>query len=142
MADYLKLYPFPKKYYSLYEKPDFMEKIFTPYRERMVEQCGVVFFLFGNKKNKDGEIINADGVQKEFDIAVNKKKYVFPIGATGYKAKELADLVLSDFEKYNGCMPNIKVKLQELNTPHLSKDKIISSILSIIDILSFKPELR
>ena len=27
----------------------FMEKIFNPYREKMIEQCGAVFFLFGNK---------------------------------------------------------------------------------------------
>ncbi len=142
MADYLKLYPFPKKYYSLYEKPDFMEKIFNPYREKMIEQCGAVFFLFGNKKDENGNIINADGVKKEFDIAVNKKKYVFPVGATGYTAKKLAELVLSDFENYNGNMPNIKKKLEKLNTPKLPKKEIIETILSIIEILAFRPELK
>ena len=81
-------------------------------------------------------------VNYEFDIAVNKKKYVFPVGATGYKAKELAELVLSNFEKYNGNMPNIKKKLEKLNTPKLPKEEIIEIILSIIDILSFRPELK
>ena len=98
--------------------------------------------MFGNKKDEKGNIINADGVKKEFDIAVNKNKYVFHVGATGYKVKELAELVLSNFEKYNGNMPNIKKKLEKLNTPKLPKEEIIEIILSIIDILSFRPELK
>ena len=119
-----------------------MEKIFNPYREKMIEQCGAVFFLFGNKRDKNGKIINADGVKKEFDIAVNKKKYVFPVGTTGYTSKKLAELVLSDFEKYNGNMPNIKKKLEKLNTPKLPKKEIIETILSIIEILAFRPESK
>ena len=142
MADCLKLYPFPKKYYSLYDKPDFMEKIFNPYREKMIEQCGAVFFLFGNKENKNGDIVNADGVKKEFEIAVNKGKYVFPIGATGYMAKELADIVLADFKKYNGEMPNVEKILQKLNNPKIKSEDIITGILQIIDIIAFRPECK
>jgi hypothetical protein len=39
-------------------------------------------------------------------------------------------------------MPNIKKKLEKLNTPKLPKEEIIDIILSIIDILSFRPELK
>ena len=38
--------------------PDFMEKIFNPYREKMIEQCGAVFFLFGNKKDKKVKLVS------------------------------------------------------------------------------------
>ncbi len=142
MADYLKLYPFPKKYYSQHIKTKSLESIYNPYREKMIHQCGIAFFLFGNKKNANGEIINADGVKKEFDIAVEQKKYVFPIGATGYQAKELADLVLSNFEYYNGDMLSLKELLKQLNTPRLPKDEIINIVLTIIDILAFRPKSK
>lgn len=108
----------------------------------MISKCGIVFFIFGNKYDKNGNVINADGVRKEFDIAVKQKKYVFPIGATGYMAKELADIVLSDFELYNGEMPNIKILLQELNSDEITPDNIIKKMVKIIDILAFTPECK
>lgn len=100
------------------------------------------FFIFGNKKNADGNIINADGVKKEFDIAVEKGKYVFPIGSTGYMAKELADLVVKDFEKYNGELPNIKAKYLEICEQNVSNRKILDNIFYIIDALAFRSDAR
>lgn len=141
MADYLIMYPFPKIYYEQFEKELTLEEKYHAYRENMISKCGIVFFIFGNKYNPDNEIVNADGVRKEFDIAVKQGKYVFPIGATGYMAKELANEVLSNFEKYNGDMPNIKVILQELNDYAITPQKIIEKIIQIIDILAFRPEL-
>ena len=81
-------------------------------------------------------------MRKEFDIAVKQHKYVFPIGATGYMAKELANEVLSNFEYYNGNMPNIKSLLQELNDSTIAPKKVIEKIIQIIDILAFRPELK
>ncbi len=139
MADYLLMYPFPKTYYEKHEKykPD-EEKYYT-YREKMISKCGAVFFLFGNKIDENG-LSNAIGVRKEFDIAVKNGKYVFPIGATGYMSKELADIVLGDFEKYNGNNKDIERILRQLSNHDASEDEVINGILHIIDIISFRPE--
>ena len=142
MADYLLMYPFPKTYYEQFDKEKSIEEKYYAYRGKMISKCGIAFFIFGNKYDKNGNVINADGVRKEFDIAVKQKKYVFPIGATGYMAKELADIVLSDFELYNGEIPNIKILLQELNSDEITPDNIISKMVKIIDILAFTPECK
>ena len=39
-------------------------------------------------------------------------------------------------------MPNIKKKLEKLNTPKLPKKEIIETILSIIEILAFRTESK
>ena len=142
MADYLIMYPFPKKYYSTHEKDKSIEEKYLTYRRKMIDKCGIVFFIFGNREDDNGNIVNASGVHKEFEIAVEKNKYVFPIGATGYMAKELADKVLANFELYNGKMPNIKSILKRLNSPQTTPKDIIDGITQIIDILAFRPDKK
>ena len=141
MAEYLLMYPFPKTYYEKYEKDKPNEEKYYAYREKMISKCGAVFFLFGNKIDENG-LSNAAGVRKEFDIAVKKGKYVFPIGATGYMAKELADIVLKDFQKYNGNMPNVERILLKLNDSNVLEDDIINGIIQIIDAIAFRPECQ
>lgn len=141
MADYLLMYPFPKTYYEKYEKDKPNEEKYYAYREKMISKCGAVFFIFGNKIDANG-LSNAAGVRKEFDIAVKNGKYVYPIGATGYMAKELAEIVLADFKKYNGDMPNIEKTLRRLNDKNISFYEIISGVLQIVDAISFRPECQ
>lgn len=69
------------------------------YREDMISYAGTSLFIFGNKL-ENGKLESADGVKKEFDISVEQKAAVVPIGATGYKAQELWDLVLKDYDTY------------------------------------------
>lgn len=140
MADYLTMYPFPKTYYSKFGKDKNQEEVYRSYREKMIDKCGIVFFVFGNRFDDNGNIVNAPGVRKEFDIAFHKHKYVFPIGATGFMAKELAEEVLENFEHYNGKMPNLKRILRKLNSPQIKPQEIIENILNIIDTLAFRPE--
>lgn len=142
IANYWLPYPFSPKYYSQHEKQEPWETQYREYRKKMIDQCGIVFFMFGNKKNADGNIVNADGVKKEFDIAVEKSKYVFPIGSTGYMAKELANLVVNDFEKYNGNLPNIKAKYLEICERNVTNKKIQENIIYIINALAFRTDAR
>ena len=105
----------------------------------MIDKCGVVFFLFGNKKSGDQTII-ADGVLKEFEIACQQNKYVFPIGATGWAAEQLAQKVMRNFEKYNPGLKEIKELYFELNNPSVSASRIVEIILDIIDRLAYRFE--
>lgn len=60
----LKLMPFPLSAIDNKDLKDTWEK----YRKEMISKCGIAIYIFGNKK-KNGEILNADGVKKEYAIA-------------------------------------------------------------------------
>lgn len=134
------IYPFPKTYYSINseDRTPELEAHFLHYREKMIDKCGIAFFLFGYKKDKEGNTIIADGVRKEFNIAHEQGKYVFPIGSTGGASKILADEVLLNYEKYNNTSPAVKKIYFELNLPEITADKIIEKICAIIDLIAYR----
>ena len=43
MADYLMMYPFPKKYYLKYEKDKSLEEKIPNIQRKMIDKCGIVF---------------------------------------------------------------------------------------------------
>jgi len=76
-----------------------LSDIWERYRQDMISKAGFAIFLSGNKPNGSGIVI-ADGVIREFDIAVARGVYPIPVGATGHAAKELSTRVLGDVKKY------------------------------------------
>lgn len=134
------IYPFPKAYYGIYseDRTPELEEHFLHYREKMIDKCGVAFFLFGNKIDKDGNPTIADGVIKEFDIAHKQGKYVFPIGSTGGASKVLADRVLANYEEYNNTSLDVKKLYFELNLPDITSDEIIEKVCEIVDRLAYR----
>ena len=134
------IYPFPKAYYGIHseDRSTELEDHFLHYREKMIDKCGIAFFLFGNKKNKDGNVISADGVVKEFEIAHKQGKYVFPIGSTGWASKILADRVLANYADYNNTSPMVEKLYRELNLPNIAANEIIEKICSIIDLIAYR----
>lgn len=96
------------------------------YHEDMIGQSGVVVFLFGNKK-VDNNVVNSSGVIKEFQIATSLNKYVIPVGATGYAAKQIYDEIKSNIEKYKYLQPY----MDELLSCRLD-DQMIDIILNIL----------
>ncbi len=134
------IYPFPKMYYSIpsEERSPELEEHFKNYRDKMIDKCGVAFFLFGNKKDRNGNTVIADGLMKEFEIAHQQGKYVFPIGSTGWAAKELADKVLSNYSLYNKTSKEVEKLYFELNLPDISAEEIVEKIIQIIDLLAYR----
>lgn len=134
------IYPFPKMYYSIpsEDRTPELEDHFKNYRNKMIDKCGVAFFLFGNKIDKNGNIVNADGLKTEFEIAHQQGKYVFPIGSTGWAAKELADKVLSNYSLYNNTSKEVEKLFLELNLPEITADEIVDKIIQIIDLLAYR----
>ena len=134
------IYPFPKAYYGIHseDRSAELEEHFVHYREKMVDKCGIAFFLFGNKKDKNGNTIDADGVIKEFEIAHHKEKYVFPIGSTGGASKILADKVLSNYAEYNKTSLEVKKLYYELNSPEITADEIVEKIITIVDLIAYR----
>lgn len=140
-AKRILIYPFPKMYYSVpeNERSEKLKQQFLHYREKMIDKCGIAFFMFGTKKDENsGETIIASGMIDEFEIAHKQGKYVFPIGCTGGAAQVLAEKVLSNYKKYNETPDDVEKLFLELNLPNVKPDKIINNMMQIIDLLAYR----
>lgn len=86
VSEHLGLFPFPQHddgEKSLVER-------WTENREQMISEAGVCIFIFGNKLD-NGEVVIANGMLEEFQIAKERGKIIIPIGSTGFAAKETFD---------------------------------------------------
>ena len=79
------------------------KQAWTKYREDMLDYSGIAIFMFGNKM-VDGEIIDSNGVEEEFEIAKRKNLLLIPIGFTGSVAANLWSQINKEFEEH---YPNI-----------------------------------
>lgn len=91
---YLKINPFP---FQLDDK----EKIefYRKYRNRIISECGIAIFLFGNK-NINGKTTLADGVFEEYQIAKNAGAIIIPIGTTGYATEKIFQQIYTEKNNY------------------------------------------
>ena len=140
-AERILIYPFPKMYYSVPEedRSEGLKEHFFNYRYKMIDKCGIAFFMFGTKTDSNnGKTIEASGMYEEFEIAHKQGKYVFPIGATGGASKVLADKVLADYKKYNDTPIEVEKLFLELNLPNVSTKEIIEKIIQIVDLLAYR----
>lgn len=124
----LVMKPFPQ--HQTQEKN--LRELWHEYRERMIKQAGISLFLFGNKKDDDGKIVNADGVRKEYEIARQQGCLVVPIGATGYMAKELAEELLAD-DKYFVGNDVLKQGIEEMIGFTGSHDQLATKIIKLLN---------
>ena len=96
LDDRVVLRPFPIAISDAAER----KRRWTSYREDVLAHAGVALFLFGNKVNPAGGVSQADGVEEEFRLAVEKKLFVVPVGCTGSVAAKLHQRVLDHFDDY------------------------------------------
>lgn len=126
--DQLVLRPFPQ--FETGEKK--LPELWHEYRHRMISYAGIAIFVFGNKVDKDGQIVNADGVKKEFDIARERGLRVIPVGVTGYMAEELHKIIMADFSTYYPHDQDIITSFENLNNVALTPSELIKNIINII----------
>lgn len=94
------------------------------------------FFLFGNKDNGKGTIINSLGMREEFNIAQQNGAYLLPVGETDYMAKELYDETIMFYDRYNSNY-NSKAKeyFEHLSLPSNDLSKTVSKIMTVLNSL-------
>lgn len=92
----LILKPFPQ--FATGDKP--LRVMWEDYRQKMISQCGISIFVFGNKNNDINEIIDAGGVIREFEISRDNGNICIPIGLTGYATSQIYKMISSEPEKY------------------------------------------
>ncbi len=133
-GDQLVLRPFPQFPSGSKELPE----LWKDYREKMISLTGIALFVFGNKLHPTStEIVKADGVKKEFDIALAQGCLPIPLGSTGYMASELNEYVISNFEKIYGPNESLRKELNSLAT-ETNAEKLIQTVIKIIEILNSK----
>jgi len=81
----LKLYPF-----ALGSSEDW-----TRYRHLMLSDVGVCILLYGTKE-KDGQVINSNGMKEEFEIAQRNGALIIPVGSTGGMSLEIANQLIKE----------------------------------------------
>jgi hypothetical protein len=101
------------------------------YRQDMISYAGISVFIFGNKL-KDGKVVIADGVQKEFEIAKAQNVLLIPVGATGFMAKQLYDEIFKEFSKHFGSVDNLE-SFKALDDSSATPDQLVKSILNFIN---------
>lgn len=135
------IYSEPKKYSEnqliLKPFPQFptrgkeLKDLWEEYRQNMISRAGICIILFGNK-SVEGKIENANGVKREFEIAVQKGLIPIPIHYTGYMAKEIFDEISKNYQKYNLTDELFK----DISTLTLNKDDLSKSVQEIVSIIS------
>lgn len=119
---YLTIRPKP-----LFEQSEAGKKMHKDYHINMIDNCGIILFLFGNKM-VNGKLVNSPGVLEEFVIACKNKKYVIPVGVTGYASKEILNYVKIHLDQFNYLNPYIKILETEKD-----QDTLIQTIITILD---------
>lgn len=128
----LVLRPFPQNKTG---KKD-LSQMWKEYRQEMIPEAGVAIFLFGNKEN-NGKVVVADGVRKEFEIAKKNGLKLLPVGATGYMAKRLWDIVDMDFDKYfPQAQATTKKKWRVIGDPSKTPTTVINAVFEILEELN------
>lgn len=125
--DMLLLKPFPQKESGGVSLPVLWDK----YRKDMISSAGIAIFVFGNKNDNEGNVINAGGLKREFDIARENGVKIIAIGITGYQTKLIYDEIMSNFEQYYPGKSEIKGLFEELSKEE-NKDNLLEIIFNII----------
>ncbi len=82
----LLLRPFPQGI----ENEETRIKLWTQYREDMISRSGISIFLFGNKLDpKTREVVLANGMMAEYEIAKEHGTAIVPVGCTGFVSEEI-----------------------------------------------------
>ncbi|MDJ1498413.1 SIR2 family protein [Cytophagaceae bacterium DM2B3-1] len=131
--DQLIIRPFPQFPTG---KKDISE-LWEEYRQRMIQLAGISIFLFGNKKDESGNIINANGVKREFEISLEKGLIPIAVGITGYIAKELWNEIKENniYERF-GKNEEIEKLFESLNEKELGTDQLVENIIKLIKLLN------
>lgn len=130
--DQLIIKPFPQ--FKTGEKE--LNVLWEEYRQRMISLAGIAIFMFGNKNDGNGNIILANGVMREFEIANEKGLIPIPIAATGYISNEIYQLMINDTEKYYSGIEWVIPLIVELTSDKLTQEELVTKIIFIINKLN------
>lgn len=103
--------------------------VYREHREAMIRKCGMAVFLFGNKRNARGEVVLADGVEQEYEIAKSLGLKIIAVGCTGWIAERIWNTERPAFAHHSS---RVKKAYDALAKPNLKPQHIISAVLTIV----------
>lgn len=110
-----------------------IRKKWPAYRKDMISYTGISIFLFGNKQDKDGNIILSDGMQQEYEISDSQGNILIPVGATECISRKLWEETLN---KYKDVEPyrSLQKEFNSLGYEEWYKnpDELIKLIVDIV----------
>lgn len=130
--DQLIMKPFPQ--FETGEKK--LGELWEDYRQKMISLAGIAVIIFGNKNDGKGNIISANGVKREFEIALSQGLIPVPVAATGYITKQIYDLIIKDAANIYKGIEWIIPLVNELASDKLSPDEIIKKVINIIQTIN------
>jgi hypothetical protein len=99
----------------------------------MISLGGIAIFLFGNKI-EDGKVVQANGVRREFEIAVEHGLNVVPVGATGCVAGDLWAEVNANLDRfYPGHSKEFQENFKQIGDTTLDSAALLESVLNLLD---------
>lgn len=104
--------------------------LYHQHRERMIAKAGIAIFLFGNKRDKRGNVIAADGMRDEFAIAQELGLQTISVGSTGYVAMEIAQQVLPTIA---GRSKSYQKAFKVACDPYSHVDKIEDAVMTMVN---------
>jgi hypothetical protein len=110
---------------------DDLPALWEQYRQRMISLAGVALFFFGNKL-QDGKLVNANGVRREFEIALEHGLLPIPVAATGFMAEEIWTEISADMGKYYGDFDWAIPLVEKLADPKTPPKEMVKAVTSII----------
>lgn len=126
----LILRPFPQNQTGTTPLP----VLWDEYRKDMIPLARIAIFLFGNKLDATGNVVPANGVRREFEIATANGLKVVPVGATGFMAEELWKEVAADLDTYfPGHSKEFDDNFVEIGNSSLGPDALLESIIKLLD---------
>jgi hypothetical protein len=127
IEDSVVMRPFPRV------SPD--ARLWEEYRQELISTAGICLLFLGNKFSGT-DIVSAEGVRREFEIAHERGLSVVPVGASGYVARELWEEVVASFDKYYpGANAELKDQFMQLGAVVDEPAKLISVILKVISLI-------
>jgi hypothetical protein len=106
----------------------------TKYRQSMIGHAGIAIFVFGNKNDAAGNIVESSGMREEFDLCVASGVVPIPVGATGYMAETLWKEVDRRFAHYfPKATKAVRDSFNAIGNSSTTVVKLLEAIHKIID---------
>ncbi len=112
-----------------------LKNLWEEYRQKMIAQSGISIYLHGNKL-VDGEIVEANGVIREFEITRENGNISIPLPHTGYAAKSIFDTISADPKQYYSDADSVMQKIAEISEDGLSNEVRSNKLIELIIQLS------
>ncbi|WP_248767844.1 SIR2 family protein [Pseudomonas sp. MWU12-2345] len=126
--DQLIMRPFPQ----VATKTADLKQLWEQYRQRMIGLTGVAIFVFGNKRDVEGKIIEASGVIREAEIAIERGCIIIPVGATGFAAQTVWKKISEKPVLFQGVEWMLPL-IEEICDTQIKHKEIVSKIIAILN---------